>query len=138
MTSRRVARGGLAAVAAAVLASCGRPAQPADPPRDPAAPFLGEIYVFASNQPPGRGQMMLRVDRPDRPAAPLEVRMMYGPGGTPQSAVVDGDSLVVVWGGRAGVTDYRFVLRRTRGDSVAGTWAGPEGRGTLQGRYAPM
>lgn len=127
--------GWLAAVASGVLAACaGHTAPPAGPPPDPAAPFLGEIYVLASNQPGGRGQMMMRLARP---RTEIEVHMLYGPGGSARSVRVDGDSLVIVWAGRQGVQDYRFVLRPTHGDSVGGTWEGQEGRGTLRGRHAP-
>ncbi|GJG87048.1 hypothetical protein tb265_22290 [Gemmatimonadetes bacterium T265] len=133
MTGRRSARNWLTAAAALVgCADCARP--PAGPPPDPAAAFLGEIYVFASNQSSGRNQMMMRLDRPRKD---LEVSMLYGPAGQARSTLADGDSLVIVWAGREGRPDYRFVLRPTRGDSVGGTWEGPEGRGTLRGRHAP-
>jgi len=131
MTDRRPARSWLAAAAAAVLAGC---TSHTPTPPDPAAAFLGEIYVFASNQPGGRSQMMIHLDRP---RTALEVRMRYGPSGHARSTLVDGDSLVIVWAVGEGTADYRFVLRPTRGDSVGGTWEGPEGRGTLRGRHVP-
>ncbi len=133
MSGRRFARRWLAVVLPAVLAGCRRAEPPAGPPPDPAAAFLGEIFVIASSQTITRSQMMMRVDRP---RTALEVRMLYGPAGQVRSTRVDGDSLVIVWAGRAGTPDYRFVIRPTRGDSVVGTWEGPGGHGTLRGRHA--
>jgi hypothetical protein len=96
---------------------------------------VGVISLDATNQSGPRSQLMMRVDRPD---TALHVQFVYGPAGQPRSVRVDGDSLVVVWAVRQGVRDYRFVLRPTHGDSVAGTWEGREGRGMLSGRHVAM